>query len=58
MKITIATERKVLWSLNKVSETHPKADEKTIFHDIFHVIYLSQERQLGPKNTPATYPTE
>ena len=42
MKITIATERKVLWSLNKVSETHPKADEKTIFHNIFHDYLLSR----------------
>lgn len=57
MKSNIATETKVLWSLNKVFETHPKADEKSkcvIFHDYL----LSQQRQLGPKNTLTTDPTE
>lgn len=36
MKINIATERKVLWSLNKVFETHPKADEKSFMIIFFH----------------------
>lgn len=47
MKINIATERKVLWSL-KIFETHPKADEKSkhgIFHDYLLSQYLSFTRE-------------